>query len=92
MVLSKLKADAEEKLGEKIPMRSLPYRHTSMIPSAKHQGSGVNRRVNVRRIINEPTAAGSGVRFNKKKDEKSPVYDLGGGTFDISIWKWPKTR
>lgn len=86
MILSKLKADAEEKLGEKITdaVITVPaYFDDSQRKATKEAGEIAG--FNVRRIINEPTAAALAYGFNKKKDEKIAVYDLGGGTFDISI-------
>lgn len=86
MILSKLKADAEEKLGEKITdaVITVPaYFDDSQRKATKEAGEIAG--LNVRRIINEPTAAALAYGFNKKKDEKIAVYDLGGGTFDISI-------
>ena len=86
MVLAKLKADAEEKLGEKITdaVITVPaYFDDSQRKATKEAGEIAG--FNVRRIINEPTAAALAYGFNKKKDEKIAVYDLGGGTFDISI-------
>ncbi len=86
MVLTKLKADAEEKLGEKITdaVITVPaYFDDSQRKATKEAGEIAG--FNVRRIINEPTAAALAYGFNKKKDEKIAVYDLGGGTFDISI-------
>ncbi|KKP79548.1 MAG: molecular chaperone DnaK [Candidatus Moranbacteria bacterium RIFOXYA12_FULL_35_19] len=86
MILSKLKADAEEKLGEKIEeaVITVPaYFDDSQRKATKEAGEIAG--LKVRRIINEPTAAALAYGFNKKKDEKIAVYDLGGGTFDISI-------
>ncbi len=86
MVLGKLKADAEEKLGEKITdaVITVPaYFDDSQRKATKEAGEIAG--FNVRRIINEPTAAALAYGFNKRKDEKIAVYDLGGGTFDISI-------
>jgi len=86
MILSKLKTDAEEKLGEKITdaVITVPaYFDDSQRKATKEAGEIAG--LNVRRIINEPTAAALAYGFNKKKDEKIAVYDLGGGTFDISI-------
>ncbi len=86
MVLGKLKADAEEKIGEKIteavitvPAYFDDSQRKATIEAGKIAG------LDVKRIINEPTAAALAYGFNKKKDEKIAVYDLGGGTFDISI-------
>jgi len=86
MILAKLKTDAEEKLGEKIEeaVITVPaYFDDSQRKATKEAGEIAG--LKVRRIINEPTAAALAYGFNKKKDEKIAVYDLGGGTFDISI-------
>ncbi|MEI8104161.1 MAG: molecular chaperone DnaK, partial [Candidatus Moraniibacteriota bacterium] len=86
MVLSKLKADAEERLGETITeaVITVPaYFDDSQRKATIEAGEIAG--LKVRRIINEPTAAALAYGFNKKKDEKIAVYDLGGGTFDISI-------
>lgn len=86
MVLQKLKADAEEKLGEKITEAVITV--PAYFDDAQRKATmeaGEIAGLNVRRIINEPTAAALAYGFNKKKDEKIAVYDLGGGTFDISI-------
>lgn len=86
MVLQKMKADAEEKLGEKITeaVITVPaYFDDSQRQATKDAGEIAG--LKVRRIINEPTAAALAYGFDKKKDEKIAVYDLGGGTFDISV-------
>ena len=86
MILQKMKADAEDKLGEKITeaVITVPaYFDDSQRQATKDAGKIAG--FNVKRIINEPTAAAFAYGFNKKKDEKIAVYDLGGGTFDISI-------
>ncbi|USN53819.1 MAG: molecular chaperone DnaK [Candidatus Nomurabacteria bacterium] len=86
MILQKLKADAEERLGEKITeaVITVPaYFDDSQRQATKDAGRIAG--FDVKRIINEPTAAALAYGFNKKKDEKIAVYDLGGGTFDISI-------
>jgi molecular chaperone DnaK len=86
MILGKIKADAEERLGEKITdaVITVPaYFDDSQRKATKEAGEIAG--FNVRRVINEPTAAALAYGFNKKKDEKIAVYDLGGGTFDISI-------
>ena len=86
MVLQKLKADAEAKLGEKITeaVITVPaYFNDSQRQATKDAGQIAG--LNVRRIINEPTAAALAYGFNKKKDEKIVVYDFGGGTFDVSV-------
>ncbi len=86
MVLQKLKTDAEKKLGEKIEeaVITVPaYFDDSQRKATKDAGEVAG--LKVKRIINEPTAAALAYGFNKKKNEKIAVYDLGGGTFDISI-------
>ncbi len=86
MVLRKLKEDAEAKLGEKIEeaVITVPaYFDDSQRQATKDAGEIAG--LKVRRIINEPTAAAFAYGFNKAKDQKIAVYDLGGGTFDISI-------
>ena len=86
MVLSKLKADAESKLGEKIEeaIITVPaYFDDSQRKATKDAGEIAGFKV--RRILNEPTAAALAYGLNKKKDEKIVVYDFGGGTFDVSV-------
>ncbi|HLB51142.1 MAG TPA: Hsp70 family protein, partial [Patescibacteria group bacterium] len=86
MVLAKLKADAEEKLGQKISeaVITVPaYFDDAQRKATKEAGEIAG--LKVLRIINEPTAAALAYGFNKKKDEKIAVYDLGGGTFDVSV-------
>ncbi len=86
MVLGKMKADAEEKLGEKITdaVITVPaYFDDSQRQATKDAGQIAG--LNVLRIINEPTAAALAYGFDKKVNQKIAVYDLGGGTFDISI-------
>lgn len=86
MILGKLKADAEAKLGEKITeaVITVPaYFNDSQRSATKAAGEIAG--LNVRRIINEPTAASLAYGLDKKSDEKIAVYDLGGGTFDISV-------
>lgn len=86
MILSKLKADAESKLGEKITeaVITVPaYFNDSQRQATKDAGKIAG--LEVKRIINEPTAAALAYGFEKKKGEQIAVYDLGGGTFDISI-------
>jgi molecular chaperone DnaK len=86
MVLQKLKADAEDKLGEKITeaIITVPaYFDDSQRKATKDAGEIAG--LNVKRVINEPTAAALAYGLNKKKDEKIVVYDFGGGTFDISV-------
>ncbi len=86
MILSKLKADAEAKTGEKITeaVITVPAYFNDAQRKAT-QDAGKIAGLNVRRIINEPTAAALSYGFNKKKDEKLVVYDFGGGTFDVSV-------
>ncbi len=86
MVLSKLKADAEERLGEKITeaVITVPaYFNDAQRSATKVAGEIAG--LNVLRIINEPTAAALAYGFDKKKDQRIVVYDLGGGTFDVSV-------
>jgi molecular chaperone DnaK len=86
MILSKLKADAESKLGEKITQTVITvpaYFNDSQRNATKDAGRIAG--MEVLRIINEPTAASLAYGLDKKKDEKIAVYDLGGGTFDISV-------
>ncbi len=86
MILQKLRTDAETYLGEKITdaVITVPaYFNDSQRQATKDAGRIAG--LNVRRIINEPTAASLAYGMDKKKDEKIAVYDLGGGTFDISI-------
>lgn len=86
MILGKLKSDAEAKLGEKITeaVITVPAYFNDDQRSAT-KAAGEIAGLEVRRIINEPTAAALAYGFNKKKDEKIAVFDFGGGTFDISI-------
>ena len=86
MVLQKVKQTAEEYLGEKIEeaVITVPaYFNDSQRQATKDAGKIAG--LNVRRIINEPTAASLAYGLDKKKDETIAVFDLGGGTFDISI-------
>jgi len=86
MVLQKLKADAEEKIGEKITeaVITVPaYFNDDQRKATKDAGKIAG--FDVKRIINEPTAAALAYGFNKKKDEQIVVYDFGGGTFDVSV-------
>jgi molecular chaperone DnaK len=86
MILTKLKADAEMRLGEKITQAVITvpaYFNDSQRQSTKDAGRIAG--LEVLRIINEPTAASLAYGLDKKKDEKIAVYDLGGGTFDISV-------
>lgn len=86
MILSKLKANAEAKLGEKITeaVITVPAYFNDSQRKAT-QDAGRIAGLEVKRIINEPTAAALAYGFNKKKDEKIVVYDFGGGTFDVSV-------
>ena len=86
MILQKLKTDAEAYLGEKVTdaVITVPaYFNDSQRQATKDAGTIAG--LNVLRIINEPTAASLAYGLDKKKDETIAVYDLGGGTFDISI-------
>jgi len=86
MVLQKLKQTAEEYLGETVTdaVITVPaYFNDSQRQATKDAGAIAG--LNVRRIINEPTAAALAYGLDKKKDEKIAVFDFGGGTFDVSI-------
>ncbi len=86
MILGKLKADAETKLGEKITeaVITVPaYFNDSQRNATKAAGEIAG--LDVKRIVNEPTAAALAYGLDKKGEEKIAVYDLGGGTFDISV-------
>lgn len=86
MILQKLKADAEARLGEPITeaVITVPaYFNDSQRQATKDAGKIAG--LEVKRIINEPTAAALAYGFNKKKNEKIVVFDFGGGTFDISV-------
>jgi molecular chaperone DnaK len=86
MILAKLKADAEAKLGEKITQAVITvpaYFNDSQRNATKDAGKIAG--LEVLRIVNEPTAASLAYGLDKKSDEKIAVYDLGGGTFDISV-------
>jgi len=86
MILAKLKTDAEMRLGEKITQAVITvpaYFNDSQRQATKDAGKIAG--LEVLRIINEPTAASLAYGLDKKKDEKIAVYDLGGGTFDISV-------
>ena len=86
MILQKLKQQAEEYLGTKVTdaVITVPaYFNDSQRQATKDAGKIAG--LNVRRIINEPTAASLAYGLDKKKDEKIAVFDLGGGTFDVSI-------
>lgn len=86
MVLGKLKADAEAKIGEKIEeaVITVPaYFDDAQRQATKNAGEIAG--LKVRRIINEPTAAALAYGFDKKAGQQIAVYDLGGGTFDVSI-------
>lgn len=86
MILTKLKNDAEARLGEKVTeaVITVPaYFNDAQRQATKDAGKIAG--LDVKRIINEPTAAALAYGFNKKKDEKIAVFDFGGGTFDISV-------
>ena len=86
MILSKLKADAEAYLGEPVTeaVITVPaYFNDSQRQATKNAGTIAG--LNVKRIINEPTAASLAYGIDKESDQKIMVYDLGGGTFDVSI-------
>ncbi|MBC7315013.1 MAG: molecular chaperone DnaK, partial [Chloroflexi bacterium] len=86
MILAKLKADAEAYLGEKVTQAVITvpaYFNDAQRQATKDAGRIAG--LEVLRIINEPTASALAYGLDKKKDERIAVYDLGGGTFDISI-------
>lgn len=86
MILQKLKADAEARLGETITeaVITVPaYFNDTQRQATRDAGKIAG--LEVKRIINEPTAAALAYGFNKKRDEKIVVFDFGGGTFDISV-------
>jgi len=86
MILAKLKADAETRLGESVTQAVITvpaYFNDSQRQATKDAGRIAG--LEVLRIINEPTAASLAYGLDKKKDEQIAVYDLGGGTFDISV-------
>lgn len=86
MILSKIKSDVEAKLGVKITeaVITVPaYFNDAQRKATKDAGAIAG--LDVKRIINEPTAAALAYGFNKKKNEKIVVYDFGGGTFDVSV-------
>jgi molecular chaperone DnaK len=86
MILQKLKADAEAYLGETVneAVITVPAYFTDSQRQAT-KDAGQIAGLNVRRIINEPTAAALSYGVDKEEDQKIMVYDLGGGTFDVSI-------
>jgi molecular chaperone DnaK len=86
MILSKIKADAEAYLGEPVTeaVITVPaYFDDSQRQATKDAGKIAG--LEVKRIINEPTAAALAYGLENKKEEKIAVFDLGGGTFDISL-------
>ncbi len=86
MILQKLKQDAEARIGETITeaVITVPaYFNDSQRAATRDAGKIAG--LDVKRIINEPTAAALAYGFNKKKNEKIVVFDFGGGTFDISV-------
>ncbi|HTH93260.1 MAG TPA: molecular chaperone DnaK [Candidatus Paceibacterota bacterium] len=86
MILQKIKADVEAKLGEKITeaIITVPaYFDDAQRKATKDAGAIAG--LDVKRIINEPTAAALAYGLNTKKDEKIVIFDLGGGTFDVSV-------
>jgi len=91
MILGKMKADAEEKTGTKITeaVITVPaYFDDSQRKATKEAGEIAG--LKVRRVINEPTAAAMAYGFTSKTEQKIAVYDLGGGTFDVSILEMSK--
>ncbi len=86
MILAKLKADAESYLGEKVTeaVITVPAYFTDAQRQAT-KDAGKIAGLDVKRIVNEPTAAALAYGIDKEQDQKVMVYDLGGGTFDVSI-------
>ncbi|MHB1086985.1 MAG: molecular chaperone DnaK [Minisyncoccota bacterium] len=86
MILQKLKVDAEARLGETITEAVITVpAYFNDAQRAATRDAGKIAGLDVKRIINEPTAAALAYGFNKKKNEKIVVFDFGGGTFDISV-------
>src|SRR3989344_4702032 len=86
MFLQKMKADAEAKIGEKITeaIITVPaYFNDAQRKATKDAGKIAG--LEVKRIINEPTAAALAYGFNKKNEQQIVVFDFGGGTFDVSV-------
>lgn len=86
MILQKLKADAEAYLGEKVTQAVITvpaYFNDAQRQATKNAGTIAG--LNVERIVNEPTAAALAYGVDKEAEQKIMVYDLGGGTFDVSI-------
>ncbi len=86
MILSKMKADAEEKIGEKITEAVITV--PAYFDDAQRNATKIAGEIaglKVRRVINEPTAAALAYGFDQKKGQQVVVYDLGGGTFDVSV-------
>ena len=91
MVLQKLKKAAEDYLGAKVDKAVITvpaYFNDAQRQATKDAGKIAG--LEVMRIVNEPTAAALAYGLDKKKDETIAVFDFGGGTFDISIWKSAK--
>ena len=92
MILQKLKADAESYLGEKVTeaVITVPaYFNDAQRQATKDAGKIAG--LDVKRIINEPTAAALAYGLDNEKEQKIMVYDLGGGTFDVSSKFWLQT-
>lgn len=86
MILQKLKVDAEKRLGETITEAVITVpAYFNDAQRAATRDAGKIAGLEVKRIINEPTAAALAYGFDKKKDEKIAVFDFGGGTFDVSV-------
>ncbi|HRH55624.1 MAG TPA: molecular chaperone DnaK [Candidatus Paceibacterota bacterium] len=86
MILAKMKADAEKKLGETITEAVITVpAYFDDAQRAATKAAGQVAGLDVKRIINEPTAAALAYGFNKKKDQQIVVFDFGGGTFDVSV-------
>jgi molecular chaperone DnaK len=85
MILQKLKATPRPTWARRSPRRSSPCPPTSTTASARPPRTPADRRPGGLRIINEPTAAALAYGLDKEDDQKILVFDLGGGTFDVSI-------
>ena len=85
MILGKLKSAAEDFLGEKVSKAVIQCLHLNDAQRQATKQAGEIAGLEVVRIINEPTAAALAYGLEKKSDETIAVYDLGGGTFDISV-------
>ena len=84
MILQKLKATLGV-LGERVTERSRPCRRTSTTPASATKDAGKIAGLDVLRLVNEPTAAAPAYGLDKQRQQTILVFDLGGGTFDVSV-------